>query len=59
MDKLFELPEIVTLAGHSVGPDFDDLMLLAAGGNTCSGGTGDSNTCGPGSGGKQIEALAG
>lgn len=53
MDKLFELPEIVTLSGQSVGPDFDDLMLLAAGGNTCSGGSGDTNSCSPGSGGKQ------
>ena len=55
MDKLFELPEIVTLAGQPLGLDADSAMLVAAGGNACGAGSGTSNACSPGAGGAELD----
>lgn len=53
MRSPFELPELFTLSGQIVtGETSLEQLVLAAGGNTCSGGTGDGNTCGSGSGAK-------
>jgi len=50
MDKLFELPEIVTLDGQPVDDAFDSNKILEPGTNKCRAGSGTGNTCKPGGG---------
>ena len=50
MDRLFELPEIVTLDGQSVDDTFDSNKILKPGTNKCKSGSGTGNNCKPGGG---------
>jgi len=51
MRSPFELPELFTLSGQIVtGETSLEQLVLSAGANTCSAGSGDGNSCSGGSG---------
>lgn len=59
MNKLFEIPTLITLSGTPVDAKtpFTELAL-SAGGNDCGTGSGTGNNCGSGSGAANRDFLA-